>query len=744
MTFARMRQLPAAFAATFVLVINSNAVAESSPAPTPAAADNSPSASTDPSASSATMASTTSAPANGSSFTQHALPAESLEVTVKGERPGGEAASRAHYTYRDLQLRPRRRPGDLFETVPGLFAVQHAGGGKADQWFLRGFDADHGTDVALFVDGVPVNLVSHGHGQGYADVHFLIPELVTGLDGYKGPYYAQFGDFATAGAINVSLAQALPESRFEVAYGQYGIRRVLVIASPKLSDDWHAVLAGEIAEGDGPFQNPERLRRFNLFGRALNHLSASSSLSLTWMSYGSTWDGSGQIPARAVCGEGEAENAPPSVYGASCIDHFGYVDPHEGGATQRHQASVRYTSKGEAGELEALLYLVHHRLVLFSNFTFFAEDPSHGDEIEQDDDRTILGADTRFTRRLTYGPIRVKATLGLQARADSIENGLWHEQARERLEARVQAGITESELGIFGEADLRLTKALRFIAGVRGDRIDVAVDDRLEDLTTTSTRTSGVKGAALLSPKFLAIFSPVPMVDLFGSYGRGFHSNDARGVVLARSPATLITPALGYEIGARATPLDDLTFQASAFRLDLSSELVWSGDTGGTEPSLPTRRYGLEIGVRYSIDKWLFADADATFVRARFRENAGNGDAVALAPTRTFSAGIGVRPPLGDVRPFGALRLKSIADRPANEDGSLIAKGFTTLDANAGARWRNLELGIDVQNVCDTLYREVNFANISRLSYEPAPVTGIHYSPGWPRTVTARAAVYWN
>jgi len=360
------------------------------------------------------------------------------------------------------------------------------------------------------------------------------------------------------------------------------------------------------------------------------------------------------------------------------------------------------------------------------------------------DDRTFAGTDARVTRYVTYGPLRLMTTVGLQSRFESIENSLWHVAARERLDSRVDAGITETALGLFGEVDARLTPAIRFIAGLRGDRVDVEVQDRGEDLDTQGSRTSGVAGAELLSPKLIAVVSPLDVLELFAAYGRGFHSNDARGVVLDQNAATLMTPALGYEVGARFSPLDELTIQSSAFLLDLDSELVWSGDAGGTEPSGRTRRYGVELGAQYRLGNWLFADADLSLVHPRFRENAGNGNAVALAPTRTLTAGFGVRPSFGKLTPFGALRVKSIADRPAVEDGSLTAEGFTTLDANVGARWRNVEAGVDVQNVLDVSYREVNFANESRLTYESGPVKGIHYSPGWPRTVIARAAVYWD
>jgi outer membrane receptor protein involved in Fe transport len=490
--------------------------------------------------------------------------------------------------------------------------------------------------------------------------------------------------------------------------------------------------------------NPEELRRFNLFGRATHDVGPDSKVSLTWMSYGSEWNGSGQIPARAVCGEGEPENPPPETYGEPCIDHFGSVDPSEGGSTQRHQASLRYSTDELDSKLSVLVYWIRYRFTLFSNFTFYADDPVRGDAIEQGDDRTTIGTDLRTTRHFHYGPLRLATTLGLQARVDSIENSLWHSAARERLEPRVQADITQSGIGIFGEVDARLTKALRFIAGLRGDRIDVAVEDRLEDLTTQGTRSSGVEGKQQLSPKLMAVVSPRSGLDLFASYGRGFHSNDARGVVQGESPATLITPALGYEIGTRFTPFDGLSFEATGFLLDLDSEIVWSGDGGFTEPSGRTRRYGLELGGRYRLDRWLFADADLTLSHPEYRDEPDNANAVALAPTRTFTAGIAARPTFGDWTPFGAVRVKSLADRPAAEDRSFTAEGFTTLDVNAGARFKNVEAGVDVQNVLDARYREVNFANESRLAYEPAPVTGVHYTPGWPRTVMVRAAVYWD
>ncbi len=669
---------------------------------------------------------------------------ETIEVTVRAEKTGTEAASRTVVGRRELELRPRLRPGDVLEAVPGLFAVQHAGGGKANQYFLRGFDADHGTDVAFFVDGIPVNNVSHGHGQGYTDFHFLIPELVVALEGYKGPYYAHLGDFATAGAVNLSLAEKFDESYAQGQIGQFGIFRGLVIESPDLGDHWRAVMAAEYYQDNGPFLNAQKLGRLNLFARATHDLSHRSKVSLTLMAYGSTWNSSGQIPARAVCGEGEPGIAAPETFGQPCLPRFGTVDPTEGGSTQRQSAQLAFSSVWQGTDLNVMAYLVRYRFGLYSNFTFYRDDPVNGDEIEQTDARVFGGLDMRLRRQLPYRGALFTTSLGAQIRADGIDNGLYHDRARERLETRVNATIGESQVGVYVEEDARLRKWLRLVAGARVQRMDVQVDDPLEDSSTAENATSGAKGATEFLPKFLAAVTPIPQLNLYASYGRGVHSNDARGVVRAREAATLMTPATGYEIGLRATPLRDLNVTAAGFLLDLASELVWVGDEGITEASGQTRRYGLEVGARYRLKNWFFADIDATFVRARFRNNAGNGDAVALAPTRTFTAGVAARPTFGNFTPFVALRVKSIADRPATEDGSLVAQGFTVVDANAGLRWKNIEMAVDAQNLLGATWREVQFATESRLAYEPAPVTGIHYTPGWPRTVIGRATVYWR
>ncbi len=676
-------------------------------------------------------------PASSSSASAAAASVEPppTEVTVVAEK-GYTAASADEVRQRDLALRPRTRPGDIVEVVPGLFAVQHAGGGKANQYFLRGFDADHGTDIAFFIDGVPINLVSHGHGQGFTDLHFIIPELVSTLSSQKGPYSAKYGDFATAGAIDMKYYDHLHESSATFAVGQYGIVRGLFMVAPELGDDWSTIVAGEVYADNGPFLNPEKLRRFNGFGRATRHVGPGA-LSFTFMTYSSGWNASGQIPSRAV---GQLPTLP---------DEFGYVDPTEGGSTQRHQVSVSYAYRHDDDEARALVYATKYRFTLFSNFTLFQHDSTYGDQIQQDDERTMLGTHWYLRRKREVGPFTTSTTFGLQARSDSIENGLHHDYGRKIISTGADTGVTETSVGLYGEEDIKLTRFLRLVAGLRIDRFDVAVKDRLEVLGPTTAQTSGIAGSTLASPKLSMVISPTPIWDVFLNFGRGFHSNDARGATRRLDPAnktvTLLAKATGWEVGTRLKLFEKLDFAAALFRLDLEHEVVWSGDDGTTESRGPTRRYGVELEGRLALTKWLFLDADATFTKAQFIGNAGNGDAVALAPTRTFSGGISAKHPNGF---FGALRVRAIAKRPANDGAErastpLDAEGWTLVDAMAGFRWKSWEAALDVHNLLNTKWKEVQFANTSQLQGEGAPVRDIHYTPGWPFTATARLTAYW-
>jgi outer membrane receptor protein involved in Fe transport len=659
-----------------------------------------------------------------------------VEIQVTGERHERESgAADLELSGRELALRPSRTPGDVLEAVPGLIAVQHAGGGKANQLFLRGFDADHGTDVALFLNGVPLNQRSHGHGQGYADFNFVIPELIQALDVHKGPNDARYGDFATAGAVEVKYLERLPDNFVRLQYGQFGERRAVVGVSPRLGDGWSSLLALEAAAASGPFQVSEELQKLNFVASLSHAFRDGSELNARVMSYGASWNGSGQLPLRAVCGEGEAELPPPSAYGQPCIDRFGSIDPTEGGSTARQSAELGFRAQTGGVRIEAQLFAVRYQFGLFSNFTFYAVDPRHGDGIEQTDERTTLGSSFRLSQERGVGTVRFKSTFGVESRADDIDNGLYHQQVRRRLDTVNAAHVAESSIGAFLEERAALTPWLSTTLALRVERLQAQVEPR------AGNQLAGSAHATLPLPKFGIQLKPWPTLTLFGQYARGFHSNDARSA--AAQNARLMAPALGYEAGLRWRADPQLQLYATAFLLDLSSELVWAGDEGTTEASPASRRTGVELGARAHFNHWLFADVDASFARARF--DTGNAaDHVPLAPTATLTAGLGAHPKFGNYRPFGSLRVTAVAARPANEDATLTAPSYVIEDLSAGLRYRDVEAGVEVMNLLDTPWRPVNFATRSRLQYEPTPVTGIHFVPGWPRTIMGHAALYWQ
>ena len=650
---------------------------------------------------------------------------EPIEVLVTADRVGPRAASAVSVPGGELRLRPKQSPASLVEATPGLFAVQHAGGGKAAQYFLRGFDADHGTDIAFYVDGVPVNMPSHGHGQGWTDLHFVIPELVASLDAYKGPYFARFGDFATAGAVELKLADHFDERRVSLSAGRFGILRTLAIFSEEVGEDSRVVVAAEAYAQDGPFENKEELERFNGFARVTHGLSPRTSAALTLMSYGSGWNASGQIPLREVR--------------AGRLSRFGSIDPSEGGSTQRHAVDLKLESKGEEVDFRAQVYAIKYDFRLFSNFTFFLDDAANGDQIEQTDERSVLGTNVRMTHHEHYKRMRFQTTFGLQSRFDSIDNGLFGTAQRERLDTRVDARVKQSSVGFYVEEAAQLTPWLEVTPGLRFDRLDVSVDDRLDDPNVRGDSATGSRGAMLLSPKLAVVLSPHERLDLFYDMGRGFHSNDARGATRRADRTDLLVPAFGFEVGTRIRPFDELTLSAAGFRLDIESEQVFVGDAGTTEPSAKTSRYGIEIGARLFLSRYFFADADATFTRAEFRGNAGNAGSVALAPTRTFTGGVGFRT---KHKTFASVRVRSIADRPATEDGRLTAEGWTVVDAMVGQRLGPFELTLEGRNLLDTNWRAVQFATESQLANETEPVEEIHFTPGWPLTVVATLAAY--
>jgi len=602
------------------------------------------------------------APDGGTPATAASAPAPSMQTVVSARRPY-TAASAATVRNQDFTSRPLLEPADILKVTPGLMTVQHAGGGKANQYFIRGFDADHGTDLALSVDGVPVNAVSHGHGQGYADLHFIIPELVERLEVTKGPYAADQADFATAGSVNLVTRRSFEQSQVKAGYGEFATLRVLGIAAPHFEGPWEGFAAAEVYGSNGPFLLPENHRRYNALASVTLHTGASADLNLQLQSYGAGWRASGQLPLRAVS-EG-------------LLDRFGSVDPSEGGLSSRHSAVLRYRSSDVAGgQLNAMAYGALSNLDLFSDFTFFAEDPLHGDEIEQVDHRRTGGFDVRWQRGFQLlGERPVTLSAGARGRGDDIDNGLYHAEQRERLGTAADDHVREVTAGAWAEADVEWAGWLRTVAGVRADGFDFDVADRLDGSHPNVA-------AALVSPKASAVISPAGWLDLYVNFGRGFHSNDARGVSRPVDPVSPLAPATGYEVGARGR-WGGFDVAASAWGLDLDSETVWVGDEGTTEARPASRRLGLEFEARYNLGKFVRADVDVTYTRARFLQPTGEpaGTFIPLAPALTWAGGLQVRHPTGA---FGSVRVEGISDRPANESGSIVAQGFTLVDLEAG------------------------------------------------------------
>jgi outer membrane receptor protein involved in Fe transport len=657
-------------------------------------------------------------------------------TVVTASRPFTSASSFA-VRDRDFMIRPHPRPADILQVVPGLYVNQHAGGGKANQYFLRGFDADHGTDVALSVDGVPVNMVSHGHGQGYADLNWIIPELIERVEVFKGPYFAQHGDLATAGAINLTTRSQADQSSLTLSGGSFNTFRGLVIAAPQV-EGWSPIIAAQIGGTNGPFLNPEKLERYSLFSKITHPLSEHVTFSLALTAYGSGWNASGQLPTREIS--------------AGRLDRFGTVDATDGGNSQRQSlyATLRALTS-DNGELNVMAYAVLYRMTLYSNFTFFSANPIDGDQIEQHDDRFLAGARAsyRFVRRA--GPLTFDTTFGTQLRVDDIHNSLRRTKARRELSTSVLADIREGSLGVFLQEEISFGQWARLILGARGDYFGFDVNDRLD------ASNSGVAQAQKISPKASLVVSVVPQTDLYVNFGYGFHSNDARGVTRESDTATPLAQALGGEFGVRTRLFDRVDLAASAFLLDLQSELVWVGDDGSTEGRGPTRRMGLEAEARVKILKWLTADLDFTWSKATYVQNAGNGNAVALAPTLIIAGGLSARHPSG---PYGRLGALHLADRPATEDGFLVAKGFTRVDAAVGFHHKHFDIALGVQNLLNTQWSEAQFANVSRLPHETSAAScpagtraseeggafngceDLHVTPGAPINFELTASVY--
>ena len=650
-------------------------------------------------------------------------------IEIEG-RPPPESASSVHFDAEDLRRRPRNQPSDVLRQAPGLVVSQHAGGGKADQYFLRGFDADHGTDVALFVDGVPVNLTSHGHGQGYADSHWIIPETVGSLDVHKGPYSARYGDFYTAGAIEMKTVESIPGAGVWLTSGtelggpvafERPTSRMVGMASPRVPVG-KTLVAAEIGSTDGPFLDQQNFRRFASLARWSAPMGGGT-IGAALTAYGASWNQSGQIPAAEVA--------------AGRLDRFGSLDPTEGGASSRASVALDYDlGQAKDGRWSFLAYLVDYRLRLYSNFTLYARDMEQGDQIEQTDDRLLYGTSASYRRLHSILGAPALVTAGAQVRADDVTADLWHTGGRLRLadcfEVQNPCNRTQNairNLAVFVEEDVSPLAWLRLTAGLRLDQFVWDVEDLDPETALSPMTTGGTAQRALISPKLNAIVELDPRVSLFVNSGLGFHSNDARAAI-ASGGTDAVARALGVEGGARARPLEGIDLSAALWYLRLSSEQVWSGDLGGTEPSDPTRRYGLDLSGAWAAAAWLSVDANLSLARSTFVANRGNAGALALAPRLTGGGGV----TLSRRTSFVSLRARGIGDRPANDEDTLTAEGYLLFDLVASHRIGVFEVGLTLINLLDAKWREAQFAEESRVSPAAELREDVHFTPGAPLT----------
>jgi TonB dependent receptor/CarboxypepD_reg-like domain/TonB-dependent Receptor Plug Domain len=606
----------------------------------------------------------------------------------------------------DIRLRPVNNSQDILRMVPGLFIAQHAGGGKAEQIFLRGFDIDHGTDINLEVDGLPVNMVSHAHGQGYSDLHFVIPELIQYVDFNKGPYYANKGDFATAGYVDFQTKSFLEENFVKLEGGQFGSVRGVAgvnIANPD-SKTW-GLVASEFFRTDGYVESPQHFNRLNISTKLSHRYVNDDVLTGGLTFFKSRWDASGQIPSRAV--------------DAGLITRWGSIDDTEGGETMRVNLFFKHEHKFKnAAYLQQQIYGTLYDFNLYSNFTFFLNDPIRGDQIQQAESRTIYGYKGSYFQSGTMLGKMLTTEAGLGVRADDVDDiRLSKTSKRNFIQDLKRGDLNELNVNIYVNETLHLNDKIMLNAGVRLDYFKFRYNDKL-------ISTDKSVGKAIASPKVNLTYQITSRTQLYLRSGIGFHSNDTR-VVTEQNGTDILPRAYGFDLGANSKITDRLLINIAAWHLDLQQEFVYVGDEGIVEPSGKTSRAGIDLSARFQLLDWLYLDSDInyTYPRATDREY------IPLAPIISSIGGLTYRCKNGI---NGSIRYRYLGDRPANEDYSTVAKGYFLSDAILNYTRKNYEIGILLENIFNVKWNEAQFETESRLENEIEPVSEIHFTPGTP------------
>lgn len=607
----------------------------------------------------------------------------------------------------DLRITPVNSSQEVLRFVPGLFIAQHAGGGKAEQMFLRGFDLDHGTDINITVDGMPVNMVSHAHGQGYADLHFLQPETIESVDFDKGPYHVTKGDLATAGYVAFKTKDRMDnEAALEI--GQFNTQRIRASFSFLNNRTQSLYVSSSFLTSDGYFDAPQNFKRFNLMTK-YTQWNSNSRFNISLSHFNSTWNASGQIPQRAVdCG---------------IIGRFGALDDTEGGNTDRSNLNFLHLLMLDNGaEVSTNAWLSYYRFNLYSNFTFFLNDPENGDEINQRENRLLGGANTEYTQSCQVGRSQWKLKAGMGFRYDQVNDlALYHAVSRRRIGTFALGDVGESS--IYGYAGLNIEWGKWMInPAVRLDYFKFDYSDRtLEEYTDPEV------SKAIVSPKLNFIYNLNRKWQFLLKMGKGFHSNDAR-VVVAQNGKTVLPASYGADLGVLWKPLPTLMINATAWYLWMEQEFVYVGDEAVVEPGGKTRRCGVDAGLRWQfLNNW-YLQADYTYSHARSIGEPKGEDYLPLAPVHTFVTGLNFQ----WKTLTASLKCRYMGDRPANEDYSLKAKGYCVADFNASYTYKRFTVGAIIENLFNTDWDEAQFATETRLQDEPAPVDEMHFTPGTP------------
>lgn len=592
-----------------------------------------------------------------------------------------------------------------------MFIGQHAGGGKAEQIFLRGFDIDHGTDIAITADGIPVNMVSHAHGQGYADLHFIIPETIESVDFGLGPYHASKGNFNTAGYVDFAIKKKISDNLIKLEAGQFQTTRLMAMFKLLDNDNSNAYLASEYLISNGPFESPQNFQRANVLGSYTKELSESSTIDVSLSHFFSSWTASGQIPQRAV--------------DSGRLTRFGAIDDTEGGTTSRSNFIFGHKKYLSANSfIKSKVYLSKYDFELFSNFTFFLEDPVNGDQILQEENRYLYGLTSEYTQSIFSDRFVTNLSFGVSLRADNSNNNrLANTFNRTTILNNIQFGdITEHNLGLYANAEFDFGKVV-VNPSLRFDNFNYAY---LDLVVNNQSRLSDSK--SIISPKLNVQYNVSRKLQFYTKLGKGFHSNDARSFLISSNENT-IPAAYGFDVGAIWKPLSRLFVNATYWNLFLEQEFVYVGDAGIVEPSGETFRRGFDLSLRYQQLEWLFFNSDINYTIAISTNEEEGNDFIPLAPDFTVKTGFTLKHPSGF---SSSLNVKHIDDRPANEDNSIIAVGYTVVDLSANYDFGNLSVGFQIQNLFDKEWNETQFATESRLLSEPESVEEIHFTPGTP------------